>query len=117
VTAVEERQTNDRATPDAAHEPDTTSDAASHARRRRLKIAVITGVLAFVIVAAVLTASELLAGESLTGDGRTTLFDRGGDRERAPQPEPMQTTPSPTAETTPTPITTTPTPTAKTPGP
>ena len=50
-------------------------------RRPRLKIALVTGALAFFAAAAVVTASELaLFGGSVSGErGRTTLF--GGDRQ------------------------------------
>src|SRR5829696_7411346 len=43
--------------------------------RPRVKLAIITGLLAFLIAAAVLTVPELITGESLApGSGRTTLF-------------------------------------------
>jgi hypothetical protein len=50
--------------------------------RRRWKLAVATGLLAFAIAATVLTAAELAAGGSAAGDGRTTVF--GGGTEEAP---------------------------------
>ena len=90
--------------------------------RPRLKIALITGLLAFVIAAGVVTASELaLFGGSVSGDRRTSLF--GGqkspstssddakdeatptatpDQEATPSPEATET-PAPTATATPTP--------------
>ncbi|HLL85847.1 MAG TPA: hypothetical protein VK387_00885 [Thermoleophilaceae bacterium] len=43
--------------------------------RPRVKLAIVTGLLAFLIAAAVLTVPELITGESLApGSGRTTLF-------------------------------------------
>ena len=52
----------------------------SAARRARVRLAVITGLLGFAIAAVVLTVPELVAGGSVGGgDGRTTLFSpRGG---------------------------------------
>jgi hypothetical protein len=51
-------------------------------RRRHFKLALGTGLLAFVIAALVLTVPELVAGESVTGGGRnTTIFGGGSDRE------------------------------------
>ena len=48
-------------------------------RRARVRLAVITGLLAFVLAAVVLTVPELVAGGSVGGgDGRTTLFSAGG---------------------------------------
>lgn len=51
------------------------------ARRARVRIAVITGLLGFAIAAVLLTVPELVAGESVGGgEGRTTLFSpRGGE--------------------------------------
>ena len=90
--------------------------------RPRLKIALITGLLAFVIAAGVVTASELaLFGGSVSSDRRTSLF--GGQKspstssddtkdeatptatpgeEGTPTPEATET-PAPTATATPTP--------------
>ena len=48
-------------------------------RRPRVRIAVLTGLLAFVIAAVVLTVPELITGGSIGGgEGRTTLFSSGG---------------------------------------
>ena len=78
----------------------------------------ITGAIAFAIVAVVLTTSELLAGGSATGEGRTTLFggssaadgDGDGAVTEPPAATPAATpTPLPTPEATTTPQ---PTPTA-----
>ncbi len=88
--------------------------------RPRLKIALITGALAFVIAAGVVTASELaLFGGSVASDRRTSLF--GGTQatsakdDATPTPTPTATetpqegatptpTPSATAEPTETPV-------------
>lgn len=130
--------------------PDPRGDAAarrddpyglrrSERRRPRLRIALVTGALAFFAAAAVVTASELaLFGGSVSGErGRTTLF--GGDRQASnddrnrsqdqrdasptatPEdeatPEPTAT-PTPEVEATPTPSATpTPTPTEAAPTP
>src|SRR5829696_1353591 len=83
--------------------------------RPRLKIALITGALAFVIAAGVVTASELaLFGGSVSSDRRTSLF--GGEKQASTdsqddeQPEATPTatpqdeaTPAPTPSETPAP--------------
>ena len=53
-------------------------------RRRGLdvRVALVTGLLAFLVAAAVLTIPEIVAGEAVGGKGRTTLFSGGDDRER-----------------------------------
>ncbi len=80
---------------------------AGRAPRPRLRIALITGALAFVLAAGVVTASELaLFGGSVGGDGRTSLF--GGEKKSGTADE--QATPTPTATATP-PEGATPTPT------
>ncbi len=54
---------------------------ASVALPRRWKVAIVTGLLGFVLAVCVLTVPELVAGQSASGGGRsTTLF--GGDEER-----------------------------------
>ena len=51
-------------------------------RRARVRLAVITGLLAFLIAAVVLTVPELIAGGSVGGgNGRTTLFSPAGGEE------------------------------------
>ena len=88
-------------------------------RRLRLRIALVTGALAFFAAAAVVTASELaLFGGSVSGErGRTTLFggdersssrdsDRSGQEERDATPTATpegEATPEPTPTPTPTP--------------
>jgi hypothetical protein len=108
--------------------------------RPRLKIALITGALAFVIAAAVVTASELAIFDgSVAGDRKTSLFggrtddsrsserDRdaeatatatpGGEEAATPTPEPGET-PAPTPSATVTPeATATPAPTQAAPAP
>ena len=98
--------------------------------RPRLKIALITGALAFVIAAGVVTASELaLFGGSVSSDRRTSLFGgekkaaSGQDEEATPTPTATETpeegatpTPAPSATVTPVP-TATPAPPDATPAP
>lgn len=75
---------------------------------RHLKIALATGVAAFVLVSVGLTALELVGGGSAGGDSRTTIFggkDRDVDREQrdrdAQQPAATETQPEEIPETTP----------------
>jgi hypothetical protein len=88
---------------------------ASKTPRPRLRIALITGALAFLLAAGVVTASELaIFGGSVSSDRRTSLF--GGqksststpekdkaDEEATPTPTPQdgEATPTPTATATP----------------
>ncbi len=94
---------------------------AQRAQRPRLKIALITGLLAFVIAAGVVTASELaLFGGSVSSDRRTSLFggeessNTSSDEKATPTATPEEeATPSPEAAETPAPTATaTPTPSA-----
>jgi hypothetical protein len=63
--------------------------------RPRLKIALVTGALAFLIAAGVVTASELAVfGGSVSSDRRTSLF--GGEKKAS-----TEATPTPTATETP----------------
>jgi hypothetical protein len=90
----------------------------SRTPRPRLKIALATGALAFVIAAGVVTASELaLFGGSVSGDRRTSLFggqkSTASDSERDKADEEATPTTTPEGEATPTPeATETPAPTA-----
>ena len=75
-------------------------------QRHRFKLAIVTGLLAFALVAVALTTTELAAGESVTGDQRTTLL--GGqpepdrhEEEQLPAATPEPTTPAPASEATP----------------
>ena len=58
----------------------TNGDGRGRSPRRRLhlKVAVITGLIAFLIAAAVLTLPELIFGSSVTGGGRNTTYFGGG---------------------------------------
>ena len=92
--------------------PQTTSQREVHKRPltgRQWRLAVVTGLIAFVGVAGVVTATELVAGDPVSSEGgRTTFF--GGSKHRAKDATPTPTpTPTPEARETPTP---TPTPTA-----
>jgi hypothetical protein len=102
--------------------PETTTQRAVHRRRpltgRQWKLAVGSGLLAFLCAAAVVTASELIAGDPVSSNsGRTTFFG-GSKRDKEPTPTPTPTatpedeeaTPTPTPSSTATP-TATPTPT------
>jgi hypothetical protein len=87
---------------------------------RRWRMAIITGLLGFVVAVLVLTVPELVAGHSASGGGRsTTLF--GGQQSERKQPTQTTTAPAKTvtvpapAKTTTTPTTTTPTTTTTTP--
>ena len=88
--------------------------AADRPRRPRLKIALATGALAFVIAAVVVTASELaLFGGSVSSDRRTSIFggqqqerttrEEREDREATPTATPGAEEATPTPEATPPP--------------
>jgi hypothetical protein len=86
---------------------------------RRWRMAIITGLLGFVVAVLVLTLPELVTGRSASGGGRgTTLF--GGQARERKQPTRTTTAPARTvtvpapAKTTTTPTTTTTTPTTTT---
>lgn len=101
---------------------------------RRWRLAIITGLLGFVVCVLVFTLPELVAGQSATGGGRSTTLFGGHETKRKQQtttttapaktvtatptvtvPAPTQTTTTPTTPTT---TTTTPVdPTATTPSP
>jgi hypothetical protein len=85
---------------------------------RRWRLAIITGLLGFVVCVLVFTLPELVTGQSATGGGgRTTLFGGGHENKRKQQTEtttaPARTVTAPTptvtvpAQTTTTPPTTT----------
>jgi hypothetical protein len=75
--------------------------------RRRVMIALVTGLLAFAIAAVVVTAGELTFGDSSSSNKRTTFF--GGKRNATPTPtatptatpEDEDATPTPTPSETP----------------
>lgn len=88
--------------------------------RRRWRLAIITGLLGFVVCVLVFTLPELVAGQSATGGGRSTTLFGGGHRHTPTQPTETTTAPARTvtapaptvtvpapAETTTTPPTTT----------
>ena len=84
-----------------------------HAPRRRLtgrqwRLAIGTGLLAFVVAAAIITVTELAAGDAVTSPrGRTSLFGGSDKQEEKATPTP---TPTPDATPTETPEDATPTP-------
>ena len=106
--------------------PQTTGERAVHRRPltgRQWKLALATGLIAFVGAATVVTASELIAGDPVSSDrGRTTFLGGAKKHKDDPTPTPTPTdtptptsTPTPTDTPTPTPtptVTPTPTPTA-----
>ena len=72
---------------------------AAERRKRLLRVGVITGLLAFLVVGAAWTAGELAAGESLSGGKRTTYFGgQAGDREAAEEERGPEATATPAAE-------------------
>jgi hypothetical protein len=91
---------------------------------RRWRLAIITGLLGFVVCVLVVTLPELVTGKSATGGGgSTTLFGGGHEHKRKQQtetttapartvtaPTPTVTVPAPTETTTTPPTTTTTTP-------
>jgi hypothetical protein len=97
---------------------------------RRWRLAIVTGLLGFVVAVLVLTIPELVAGQAASGGGRSTTLFGGGQQART---QPTQTTtepartvtvktktvvvPAPATTTTPTATTTTPTDTTTTPTP
>jgi len=110
----------------AAEPPSREDDPFGLYERRRparhhWRIALATGVAAFVIAVVAVTTSELVFGGPATRDGgRTTFFSRSDPAAETPTATPSATptateeaTPEPTATPTPTPtVTATPTPTA-----
>ena len=66
-------------------------------RRRRLRLAVVTGLLAFLVAAVAITFTELATGEAVSGGGqRTTLL--GGESDRSEDEDEPATAPTPTVE-------------------
>jgi hypothetical protein len=118
--------------------------AGPSARARRWRLAIVTGLLGFVVAALAFTVPELVAGDAASGTGSTTFF--GGQKQSAapptdtttvpgrtvtapapttvtvpaPAPQPVPETPAvtvPPVETTPAPATTTPAPAVTPPPP
>jgi len=105
VTRVGQRVVT-RRQPREPAEPGTAGDAIAEARRRRrTRIALVTGLLGFVLVGVAWTSAELVTGESLFGgERRTTYF--GGEVSEEPEvseerDESSETTPAPDATATP----------------
>ncbi|HEV7806461.1 MAG TPA: hypothetical protein VGO80_11615 [Solirubrobacteraceae bacterium] len=98
-----------------------------HSTRRGLRgwrLAVMTGLLGFLICAVVFTVPELMAGGSIAGGGRDTTLFSGGSRHKSPAPVVTETTaptqtvtapPSQTVTVPPTKTVTVPPPTTTTP--
>jgi hypothetical protein len=93
-------------------------------RRRAWKVAIVTGLLAFVVAAAVMTLPELVAGRSIFNSGKETTLFRGTRHRSTSTTTTPKTTPSVTettvttvtrTTTTPAQTTTTPTTTPTTP--
>ncbi len=84
-------------------QPGEISYHGSNTRARNWRVAIVTGLLGFVIAAVVFTVPELVAGGSASGGGRdTTLFGGGKQRDNA--------TPATTTTTTTVPVKTVTTP-------
>jgi len=74
-------------------------------RRKGLRVAIVTGLLGFLVATVVLTVPELVAGGSAAGNGRgTTLFgggkDRDDDTETKTTPSSEQSPAAPAPQTT-----------------
>jgi hypothetical protein len=74
---------------------------ADGAGRPRLKIALITGLLAFVIAGGALTLTELAAGGSVSSNQRTSLFGGSTKKSKSKAKEDATPTPTPSATQTP----------------
>ncbi|WP_210491690.1 hypothetical protein [Patulibacter sp. SYSU D01012] len=93
--------------PYAAHDPvgagaadaPVTVYAVRKPLRHRWRLAIVTGLLGFVIAAVLITVPELVTGSSATGGGGTTLFHNGSSRSTTP-PATTTTTTAPTKTTT-----------------
>jgi MFS family permease len=80
-------------------------------RRFRLKVALVTAAIAFVVAVAAVTLPELLFGKAVATDRQTTLFGGAPPQQQGPQPTetapgttptaPAEQPPSPTTPTTP----------------
>jgi hypothetical protein len=99
-------------------QPGEVTYHSTRSNSRRWRLAVITGLLGFVVCVLVFTLPELVAGQSATGGGRSTTLFGGQEHERKQQtttttapartvtaPTPTVTVPAP-AETTTAPTTT-----------
>ena len=61
--------------------------------RHAWKVAIITGLLGFLVAAVIITVPEFLAGKAAGGDRQTTFF---GGQKRSPEPSTTTTTPTTT---------------------
>jgi hypothetical protein len=101
----------------AGERPETPTAQTTRAggrRRLHLKLAFLTGAIAFAIAVAVLTLPELIFGRAVATNRETTIFGGGSHKPANPQeqgPQPTQTAP-PATETAPRPPATTPPPTS-----
>ncbi len=104
--AVRERRTRRGADPVTETRPILEASAAEEVSAKRKRLAVITGLIAFLLVGVVWTVTELASGESLVGGKRTTYFG-GSARDAKPTPTPApgetENAPQDGAEPTPTP--------------
>jgi hypothetical protein len=65
-------------------------------RRLNLKVALVTGAIAFAVAVLALTVPELITGSSVSGGGRDTTFFSGGNsskRKTEEKPAPVETSP------------------------
>lgn len=83
-------------------------------RRRGWRLAVVTGLLGFLVCAVAFTVPELLAGNSASGGGRETTLFGGKQRDREPAVTPTTTTPTQTVTLPPATTVTVPAPAATT---
>ena len=80
---------------DRVAQPGEVTYHGSSTRRRNWRVAIVTGLLGFVVAAVLFTVPELVAGESASGGGRgTTIF---GGKQRASAPPATTTTTTTTA--------------------
>lgn len=69
-------------------------------RRRNWRVAIVTGLLGFVVAAVLFTVPELVAGESASGGGRGTTIFGGKERDRATPATTTTTSTAPAEEET-----------------
>jgi hypothetical protein len=99
----------DRADPFGIWQADRPEPRYRRLGRRHVRIALVTGVLAFAVGAAALTVTEVVLGGNLGSGGRETTLgggsapDRDRDEDRPTSTEPTETSPAPTQEAEPAP--------------
>lgn len=81
-------------------QPGEISYHGSATRRRNWRVAIVTGLLGFVVAAVLFTVPELVAGESASGGGRGTTLFGGKQRDSVPPPVTTTTTTTPEAQET-----------------